>query len=539
MIHSRIARAAALGLVGLVALAGCQAEVPGEEAGQEVEVSRTFVIGAGEVEGLDPILTKSYTALQATANLYAGLVEEEFEPVEGGYLATTGKHINGVIESTETSEDGRTLTYRLVDGLTFADGTPLTSEDVVYSMKRTLSEASYVAGSSSIFMHISDAESQIVAIDESTIEVTLDAQSPALNKFLAQSTFSVVSADAGMANPGKDGSATDYFTNNATPSGPFALEDWAGAESMTLVKNSNYVHAEDVFAEKITILNMPDLDQRYLAVKNGDIDVALQLTPRLVQEAASDEALRVLTMPSGFFYFLGMNPKVAPFDNDVVRQAIAKAIPYEQLMEEVMLGQASPAYGIVPNNMETSIAPDDKTTQYETNTAAAKKLLEDAGLEGLAVELSVSSSDQISVDSAVYIQSALAEIGVTVNISKMAEVDFITSSYSQKLPFLIGNWVSSVQDPFFQMRAVLLTDRATNQTGFSNAKFDELVLTGIDEGDDAERERLSALAQQIVIDEAAFVNLFAMDTSVVTRADVSGIALRSDQLFQLRYLTRE
>lgn len=531
MRKSRILGAAALG-VALVTLVGCA----GTPSGPAPSTDTSFVIGAGEVDSLNTVTTKTHTAQIVAANIYANLVEEEYADVDG-YLSPTGDYINGLVSEYEVSDDGTQLTFVLADGLEFADGSPLTSADVVYTMQRTLSDASYVSGSSTVFMRISDPTTQIVAVDESTVSVTLDGPAPAIDQFLALGTFGVVNALAGQAEPGEDGWANAFFTANASPSGPFTVENWS-SESVTLVKNTSYVHADDVFADEITVLNMPDEDQRFLALRNGDIDVALELSPQLVEAAQADASLVVHSIPSNTIYYLGLNPKVAPFDNPAVRQAIAQAIPYEVLMDEVMRGQASPAYGVVTSKMETSLASSADALAYETDLDAARALLEDAGVGDLTVTLSLSSANDISTDAAVYIQSALAEIGITVEIAPLADADFETRSKAQELGFFIANWSSWAQDPFFQMRALLLTDRATNRTGFANAEFDDAVLAGIVATDESEREELSERAQQIVLDDASFLGLFTVNTPVVTRADVTGVALGSDLLLRLRYLAR-
>lgn len=525
----------AAGVAGAVALAGCGS---GGGGGDDADTARSFVIGAGDVDGIDPVQTKTLTAQMVVANLYANVVEQEFTRGPDGYLQGTGEYINGIVDEYDVSDDGDVLTFRLVEGLSFADGSALTADDVVYTMQRTLSDASYVSGSSSVFLHIDDAESQIEALDEHTVQVRLNTAAPAANAFLSLGTFGILDAATGHANAGADGAATEFFVKNATPSGPFTLESWSEGESVQLRKNDHYVHADEVFAEQITVLNMPDEDQRFLAVRNGDIDIALELSPRLVREAESDPSLMVYSIPSTRFYYMGLNPKIEPFDDPLVRQAVATALPYETLMNEVMLGQASAAYGPVPHGMDTSIAPSQTATQYERNLDEARRLLDEAGVDELTIDLSISSADQIAVDSAVYIQSALSEIGVHVRISPMADADFETRSKDEQLGFIISHWSSWVQDPFFQMRALLLTDRQTNRTGFANAEFDDLVLRGIDEGDPQAREQLSAQAQQIVVDEAAFVGLFKVNEAVVTRPDVDGITQADDMLLRLRYLTR-
>ena len=530
----RIRSALAFGTAAAILAACGNTSTPDEQA----SANSSFIVGAGEVDSLNTVTTKTVTAQMVAANIYGNVIEEAFAESPEGYLRPTGEYLNALVEDYTVSDDGAELTFTLREGLTFADGSPLTSEDVVFTMQRTLSDASYVSGSSAVFMRISDPTAQITAEDETTVSVKLDGPAPAIDQFLALSTFGVVSAAAGAEEPGDDGWANAYFDQNATASGPFSVSGWSASESITLLKNPEYAFAEEVFADEVTILNMPDEDQRYLAVQNGDIDVALDLSPQLISAAEENEALTVHSIPSNTLYYVGLNPSVPPFDNLAVRQAIALAIPYETLIEEVMYSQASPAYGVVTSEIETSLAPGPDAFAYETDLEAARDILRDAGIENLSVDLSLSSGDTISSESAVYIQAALSEIGVNVNINQMADADFHTRSNNQELGFFIANWASWAQDPFFQMRALLLTDRATNRTGFANTEFDDAVLAGIVASDQAERQELSERAQQIVLEEIPMAGLFTVNYRVVTRNDVKGIALGSDTLPQLRYLSR-
>ena len=530
--QSRLA-AVGFAIVGAAVLAGYQTHA---QSGPAAKLD--FVIAGGEVDVIDPIQIKSFTAQTVDANLYGTMVEQVFAPAGNGYLAPTGKFRKGLANDYDVAADG-TITFKIGGNLTFSDGSALTARDIVYSLRRTLTAPSYVRVSNSYFLRISDPGSQITALDEQTVQVKPNGPSPSVDRFFSLLTYSILSASAGEGNAGENGAATKFFAAKATPSGPFLLENWSGSESVTLVKNKRYLHADDVKADKITILNMPDESQRLLALRNGDIDIALSMSPRVADTASKDPSLVVYKTAGTNVYFLGLNPTVAPFDNKSVRLAIAQAVPYDLLMREVMFGQARAAYGPAPYGMGGSLAPDANATQYKMNPEAARALLAEAGVSNLTVDLSISSSDQIASASAVYIQYALAKIGITVNIRALASADFQTKAGKHQLGMFISSWSSWVQDPFFQMRATLVSGQPTNQIGFSNADFDKLVTTGTLETDEVKRLQLSKQAQQIAIDEADFVGLFVANSLIVARSDVGGVALGDDLVMRMKYLTRK
>jgi peptide/nickel transport system substrate-binding protein len=530
--HRRLA-VLSFAIVSAAGFAGYQAQAQSGPAAKT-----DFVIAGGEVDIIDPIQIKSPTAQTVDANIYGTLLEQVFDPASDGSRRSTGGFRKGLAEDYSVAGDG-TITFRIGSNLSFSDGSPLTAHDVVYSLRRTLSAPSYVRVSNSYFLRISDPGSQIVALDDRTVQMKPDGPSPSVDRFFSLLTYSILSARAGKQSPGENGAATKYFGSTATPSGPFLLENWSGSESITLAKNKRYLHADDVKADKITILNMPDESQRLLALRNGDIDIALSMSPRIANTASQDSSLVVYKTAGTNVYFLGLNPTIAPFDNKSVRLAIAHAIPYDLLMKEVMFGQARAAYGAVPDGMGTSLAPDAAATQYKTDPDAARALLAEAGVSNLTVDLSVASSDQIASASAVYIQYALAQIGIKVNIRALASADFQTRAGKRQLGMFISTWASWVQDPFFQMRAVLVSGQFTNQIGFSSPDFDKLVTAGTLETDRAKRLQLSKQAQQIVLDEANFVGLFVANSLIVARSDVGGIALGDDLILRLKYLTRK
>lgn len=498
--------------------------------------STSYIIGAGDVDNLDPVQFKSLAAYTVDANVYASLLVQKFSS-QGGYLQGTAQTGPGLAQSVSTSADGKTVTFTLRDGLKFADGTPLTSADVVYSLQRALSDAGYTSALAP-YMGIKDG-SAISAPDAKTVQITLAHPSALLERFIAFQTFGVLEKSKAEANKGSNGWATDYFAKNTTPSGPYEVASWDQGQQITLKKNPNYYDAANVKATSVTLKNMPNANQQYLALKNGSIDVALGLPPTLVAQAKKDPNLVVYDMPTSFIYYLGMNNKDKVLSNKLVRQAISYAVPYGALRDQVMHGFARSADGPVPAGMETALDQSGTTDAYPTDVAKAKALLQQAGVQNLKLTLSVQASDASAVESATFIQSSLAQIGITVSIDQLTDADYTTKLNAKQLQMFIASWYSWGEDPFYQMNFLLHSGQPTNYANYSNAQVDKDIDQGVLAVDPAQRKELSQDAQQQIISDAPWAFLFTTDVLIVARKGISGITRPDDNYLRFAYLTRQ
>lgn len=529
--RSGVAAAAVSALV----LAGCsggpsESEEPGTEGA-------SVVIGYGDIDTLDPIQFKANTGYLVLGNIYGTLFTQEYEEVNG-YSTGIDSYVPSLAESAEYNEDGSLLTISLKPELTFADGSPLTAEDVEYTLERTLSDAGYT-NVFAPYLKIAEPESDISVVDETTIEIETTGISTVLEKFLSFQSFGIVSKTLAEEN-GTEDWATDYFSSNATESGPYQIQDWTEGTSITLVKNENYT-AEDTSGapETVTIQNMPSTDQSYLALQNGSIDLALGLPPNLVSQAADVEELSVYEADSSDIVYLGMNQTSDKLQDVKVRQAISHLIPYETLRAEVMDGYANSAYGPAPYPMKSSLDTDGTRDAYETDPAAAQQLLTEAGATDLSLTLSILASDTTAVEAATFIQSALAEAGVSVEVDQMTDANYNTALGDGTTELFLGSWYSWGEDPIYQMNFLLKTDVYTNYARYSNTEFDGLLEEAMLVEDDETRNQLSQDAQQIAIDEAPWAFLYTRDQVVVTGDGVGGVTRPDDQFVRFQYLTLE
>jgi peptide/nickel transport system substrate-binding protein len=499
--------------------------------------SASFVIGAGDVDSLDTIHFKSDTAYTVDANLYASVLQQTFQP-QDGYLRGTSNYVPALADSFTVSPDGKTATIHLRSGLKFADGSPLTSDDVAYTVQRSLSKAGYTSAFLP-YLGIANPQTDITAPDPSTVRIVLTRSSPLLQKFLAFQTFGVLNKKTAEANKGASGWATDYFAKQSTPSGPYQISSWDPAQKIALTKNPNYYDAANTKASSVTIQNMPNVDQRYLALKNGSIDVALNLPPKLVAEAAKDPNLTVYKIPTSKSIYMGMNNTDPALSNKLVRQAISYAVPYDALRQQVMQGYAGAADGPVPSTMVTSLDPSGTKSAYPTDIGKAKALLAQAGVNGLHLTLSVQASDAKATQGATFMQSSLAQAGITVDIAQLTDSDYTTKLSANQLQMFMGAWYSWGEDPIYQMNFLLRSGVPTNYAKYANPQVDQDIMQGVLSTDAAQRQALSQDAQRQIIDDAPWAFLYTEDQLVVTAKNVHGITRPDDGFLRFADLYRQ
>jgi peptide/nickel transport system substrate-binding protein len=498
--------------------------------------STSFIVGAGGIDNLDPVQFKTVAAYTVDANVYASLLKQKFVP-HNGYLKGTTDTKPSLAKSVSTSADGKTVTFTLRNGLKFANGDPITADDVVYSLKRALSDAGYTSALAP-YMGIKDG-SAVSAASASTVQIKLAHPSALIKRFIAFQVFGVLDKSKAMAHKGSGKWATDYFSQHATSSGPYKIASREKGKQITLKQNPNYYAAGDVKASSVTIKNIPNANQQYLALKNGAIDVALGLTPELVAKAKKNPNLKVYDLPTSYIHYLGMNNKDKVLSNTLVRRAISYAIPYHALTSKVMHGFARTAYGPVSAGMPTAINKAGTKLAYPTDITKAKELLAKAGVKNLHLTLSVRASNGSAVKSATFIQSALAKIGIGVHINKLTDPKYDTKLNHKQLQMFIASWYSWGNDPFYQMDFLLHCGSATNAANYCNDKVDKDIEQGIVTTNHAKRVSLSHDAQKRVIADAPWAFLYTSDVLIATRKGVAGITDANDNYVRFAYLTRK
>jgi peptide/nickel transport system substrate-binding protein len=504
--------------------------------------ARIVVANGQDLDELDPHYFKSIPSYYAVANLYDNLVAHEYITQEDGGLYPvqeedgSWKMIPWLADSWEVSEDQMTLTFTLKPGLTFSDGAPLTAADVKATFDRGVSDTSVYSKLVFNLMTVMTPD-QIAAPDESTVVITLEQPTVFALKMLATNVLNIMSGKAIEANATEtDPTAHEFFKTNPLGSTAYTLSKWTPGVEWEMVPNPDFWNVEVVKNGGVLNRTIPSPQERLSLLVNGDVDIAFDLLPKDMADLRENPDVQLFDFVIPWPQYLGMNNRVAPFDNVDVRRAVSHAIPYQTIIDEVMYGFAKPCKSPVAEGMPTS---DYSFWAYDGGPARAQEILEEQGITDFAFDLGVRIGFPTHEQIAVWIQSAIAEAGGTVNILKMTDAEYLEKFNSGALHAWIGEWYSWVNDPIYHLHWNFNSEAtATNGAGYSNPRVDEIIATAMYEPDKATRDALSVEAQQIIVDEAPWGLLYQINYVVAARSNVSGFQFNPDTAARYWYVEK-
>ena len=335
--------------------------------------------GVNEILTIDPAKIHAALQFQISSNIISGLMHIDANLVPQGDLA----------ESWTVSDDGKTYTFNLREGVTYHNGDKFTAEDVVFTYERSRDPKNSIH--SGVVANIHEA----VAVDDHTVKFNLKApQASFLGKTLERSAgraMAIVSRGA-LASMGEQ-----EYGLKAVGTGPFRVTEHVLGQGMVLERFENYYDPERPKLDKVTITPIPENEPLAAALEAGDIQFVSgnEVEPSLVDRFKANPDIRVESVPAPGFEGLFINPwrdpfKVSDFDKPLsellkdkgfmVRMAIAKAIDRDRYIERAQFGRGLPAYGTI--NPAMAFFFDEKlgeTSAQKYDPEEARRLLAEAG----------------------------------------------------------------------------------------------------------------------------------------------------------------
>ena len=441
-------------------------------------------------------------------NPFLALVNEGLtgsSPVDGNYVP-------GLADSCELSADGLTLTYKLHEGVTWHDGTPFTSADVVLSHDAQASPDTGSAYTGSF----TDTVASYQAVDDMTFEVTLldtFARVIAFGNTYCPIMPAHIWGDVAFADWAADGGSTGADPARVIGTGPFKFAEWQQGTSATLTKNADYW--DDVPNIDSVIFRLyPDSTSAVEALLAGEIDSYENPDAADIEtiEAGGVEVQVYDTYSFGFYGYNMDSEKTPLFQQVEVRQALFYALDRQSIVDNIQLG-----YGVVANGTQPTLsvayAPDEIETVYGFDPDMSAQLLDSAGwtlgddgiranADGLRLsfEFMYNTGSAATEQTVAYIQDAWSQIGVEMTPNA---VDFstvlvptITGTYDYEIVFLGFNWdYSGDQSAMFKTSSY---GPGFNFMRYSNPEYDELAVAANVEQDADARRSLLVQASNIV-----------------------------------------
>ena len=408
-----------------------------------------------------------------------------------------GSVVPGLAKSWEISDDGLSYTFTLQDGVTFHDGTTMDAEDVKFTLDRILAEDSANAQKA-----LYEAISTVEVIDPMTLRISLSEPNGNL-------LFNLAWGDAVIVAP----ESIENIKQMPVGTGAFKFVEWAQSDRIELVRNDDYWGTPAVL-ETATFKFISDPTAAFAAVMAGDVDFFSAFpAPENLPQFEADPRFQVLVGSTEGETILSTNNKMPPFDNLLVRQAVAHAIDRQAIIDGAMFGYGTPiGTHFAPHNP----AYVDLTGKSAYDPEKAKSLLAEAGLaDGFETTLYLPPPSYARRGGEI-IASQLAEVGITAKITNVEWAQWLESVFrgkdfgltivSHTEPMDIGIYANP--DYYFQ---------------YDNPAFQDLIATLNSTTDPEMRTEMMAKAQTIIADDYVNGYLFQLANTSVAKAGLRGL----------------
>ena len=411
-------------------------------------------------------------------------------------------------ESATPSEDGKEWAVKLRE-VTFSDGTPVTANDVKYSLDRSRK-------SNGGFSFLLAPVESIDVTDDLNLVIHTSEPSATLLPSLSAWVASIVPADLG-------GKTDKQFFADPVGSGPFVLDKWDRGQSIRLARNDAYWQDGKPLLDAVQWNTVPDDNTRVSQVQSGQADAAMDIPFSQISSLDSAANVNAKSFPANYTTFLIFNEEFEPFADVHVRRAIAHAVDNKAVTESTLFGTGEPACSMVPPSMPYSSEPE--CLQFDLDAAEAE-LAQSKYPDGFDVELTI---DNLPVSSSVaqIIQSELSEIGITAKI-KVVDAGQIYTTYGQQAYQLgFAAWASDIPDPDEQLTFMLDPEAGGNAyyTGYDNPEVTDLVNEGRATLDSDKRAEIYAQVQQIVSQDLPQLPISNQGNAYLWSEDVQNFAV--------------
>ena len=272
----------------------------------------------------------------------------------------------------EVSDDGLVYTFRLRDNARFHDGRRVTAEDVKWSIERAASRElssptalAYlgdIVGAREKFFGVAEEISGLEVIDERTVRFTIDAPKPYFLAKLTYPTAFIVDRTQVESNPRN-------WTRRPNGTGPYKLSEWRLGERIVLRANAAYHLGAPKLGEVLYLLAGGSALTRF---ENGDLDIAgISISDiERARDPSSDLNKVYKVFPQFTISYIALNTNVPPFDDPLVRRALALSIDRAKIAEVTFFGMLLQATGILPQGLP-GYTPEDKTYPFDPDAARA------------------------------------------------------------------------------------------------------------------------------------------------------------------------
>src|SRR4051795_2182060 len=466
---------------------------------------------------LDPVLNDTNVDIWILTNIYDTLLSptSDGKGVEPG-LATAWKLL----------DDGATLTLTLRDGVKFSDGTPLTPEDVKWSLDRARDPKN------GIWNGLIGSIDQ-VGVEGQSIVLKLKHPDPSIIPALATFNTAILPEKKFEAEPGAtDADKAKSFAEHPVGSGPFVLKSWQRGGTMELVKNPHYwAKGEDgqplPYLDGVRFEIIPDDATRILKLQSGELDAAEFIPYARVAELKADSRLAMELFPSTRVFYGNFNvrPQIGGKDNPLASAKVRQALNYAT-DKNAIIAIATQNVGKPMDSYMSSATPLHYAggPAYPYDLAKAKQLLSEAGFgNGFEVEMIVLAGNADETATAAALQQMWSAAGVKLTLQQLDNATRTDRYRKGDFQMRLGAWTDDIPDPSeITSYFVYNPNIQALHSGWKNDEADKLFEQSQRETDAGKRADEYKRIQQIYMESGPILYIYETPYPVALQKRVQG-----------------
>ncbi|ARP84981.1 ABC transporter substrate-binding protein [Bordetella genomosp. 9] len=443
---------------------------------------------SAEPTSADPHYHKMTANDAFSAHVYSSLIGRDADMNLVPALATSWKNL-----------DDLTWEIKLRHDVKFSNGKPFTSQDVLFTICRTLNNETNISAS---YATLTKMFTDVQTPDDYTVIIKTREPLPVMPAELARSLpiiWNGIVPHGKLTFAPKEGcgvtgpwpTVVDFNSGkDAIGTGPYMLKSYVKGTGIELVRNENYWGPKPYWKE-VKMVPVPNAGPRMTGLLSGDFDLIENPAARDIQRVKENPNFGYVATPSTRLVFfqpdVGRSPSPLvkapdgknPLQDVRVRRAINMAIDRKAITQRIMDGMATPAYQYMPDGMFGGLA---HAPEIKYDPAAAKKLLAEAGYPD-GFELTVSSTNDRYINDGQVAQAVaqyLSRIGIKTHVDAMTASIYFPKRAKREFSFALGGWPSEVGEAsaLFQLWVTSLDAPkslgTSNYGGYSNPEFDKV-----------------------------------------------------------------
>jgi peptide/nickel transport system substrate-binding protein len=407
-------------------------------------------------------------------------------------------------EKWERGSDGLTWTFTLKKGIKSAAGNEMTADDFKWTWQRAFEMRSLRFFFATV-MFLQSAD-DVEVVDKYTLRFHPKKLCTDFLKLLAMGYYGgpFDAVEAKKHATASDPWAKEWLKNNTAGFGPYRLTRNVPGQALELERNEHYQPLPPV--KRIVIRIVPDQATRMALLQRGAVDYAMRLPETNLQTLSKDPNIEIIRYAANFIPYIGPVETNAIMAKAKVRQAMAYAVPYEEIHKKVYFGQGEILKSITPK-IFPGYTPE--FWPYKLDLAKAKSLLEEAGYpKGFDLKLSYDNSIGEMQEVAILAKGSFDKVGIRTTLDPLPAAVYSERKTKRELMCQVDNfqwpWIA---DTAYTCWIYLANPKTSvlNTVFYNNPEFNELVTKMMQTSYGEDRNKMGRRAQQIFGEEVPWI----------------------------------